>query len=102
MFSEAELRKAIEELEKSPTTYQDAEKLATFYIIYDHLYKKAEIKFETVREVKIDRYGGSEFCCIISDKKANDVWQIVSEVMEAVKIIEPGLYRAVIDRINEL
>ena len=36
MFSEAELSKAIDELEKTPVTYQDAEKLATFYILYDH------------------------------------------------------------------
>ena len=102
MFSEAELRKAIAELEKSPSTYQDAEKLATFYILYDHLYKKPEIKFETVREVTIDRYVGSEFFCIISGKKANDVWSIVNEVIETVKIIEPGVYRALLDRLNEL
>lgn len=102
MFSEADLLKAIGELEKSSATYQDAEKLATFYVIYDHLYKKPEIKFETVREVTIDRYGGSEFMCVISGKRANDVWQIVSEIVETVRIIEPGLYKAVIDRINEL
>ena len=56
----------------------------------------------TVREVTIDRYSGSEFMCIVSGKKANDVWQIVSEIVEAVRIIEPGLYRAFIDRLNEL
>ena len=102
MFSEAELLKAINELEKTSTTYQDAEKLATFYILYDHLYKKREIKYETVREVTIDRYNDSEFSCAIKEKKANDVWSIVSEAIEVLKIIEPGVYVATIKRLNEL
>jgi hypothetical protein len=36
MFSKKELMDAIDELERSPSTYQNAEKLATFYLLYDH------------------------------------------------------------------
>ena len=100
MFSEAELQRAIEELEKAPVSYHDAEKLATFYILYDHLYKRPVP--ESAREVKIDKYGGSEFCHIISGKKARDVWKIVDEVMGALKVSQPSTYNEVVRRLIEL
>jgi len=101
MFSEAELLKAIDELEKTSTTYQDAEKLATFYILYDHLYKKPKPKFQLIREVKIDRYNGSEFLYAISGKTASDVWKIVGEAMEIIKVVQPDIYMSVIRRISD-
>lgn len=102
MFSESELSKAITELEKAPSTFQDVEKLAAFYILYDHLYKKPEPKIEPVKEVKIDRYNGSEFCYAISGKKACEVWRIMNEVMGMLKVTQPQIYKAIIQRINKL
>ena len=102
MFSESELRKAIEELEKAPVTYQDAEKLATFYIIYDHLYKKQEPIIEPIREVTIDRYNGSEFLHTISCKKAKMVWQIMNDVMEMLKATDPVIYKSIIIKLTKL
>jgi len=102
MFSEAELLKAINELEKTSTTYQDAEKLATFYILYDHLYKKPKHKYQPIREVKIDRYNGSEFLYAISGKKASDVWGIVNDAMEMMKVLQPEIYKSVIGRLSDI
>lgn len=102
MFSEAESQKAIDELEKTPTTYQDAEKLATFYVIYDHLYKDSKPKIEPVKEVTINRYNGSEFYRAISGKKACDVWKIVNDVMMMVKVSQPQIYKAIIQRLIRL
>lgn len=102
MFSEAELSKAINEIEKSSATYQDAEKLATFYILYDHLYKKEQYQIELVREVTIDRYDGSEFYRLISDKNAKFVWEIMNETMEILKVAQPEIYNAVISRLIKL
>jgi len=102
MLSEAELLKAIDELEKAPTTYQDAEKLATFYVLYDHLYKKQEPIIEPVKEVTINRYNGSEFYRAISGKKARDVWKIVNDVMMMIKVTQPNIYRAIIQRLIRL
>ena len=97
MFSEAELSKAINEIEKSSATYQDAEKLATFYILYDHLHKP-----EPIREVTIDRYNGSEFYRLISGKNAVDVWNVINEAMELVKVAQPDIYNAVVSRLIKL
>ncbi len=102
MLSEAELLKAIDELEKAPTTYQDAEKLATFYILYDHLYKKREPEVERVKEVTINRYGSSEFFRVISGKRAKDAWIVVNDVMVMIKATQPQIYRAIIQRISKL
>lgn len=102
MFSESELSKAITELEKAPSTFQDAEKLAVFYVLYDHLYKKQEPKIEPIKEVIINRYSGSEFCSIIAGKKACDVWRIMNDVMGIIKTTQPQIYKAIIQRLSNL
>ena len=102
MFTKGEILNAIEELEASPATYQNAEKLATFYLIFDHLYVHTEPmnRIESVREVTIDRYGDSEFLQAISDRKSEDVWMVLDELMTALQALNPRLYQATIDRIK--
>lgn len=102
MFSKNELLDAIEELETSPATYQNAEKLATFYLLYDHLYIEKEPinRIELTREVTIHRYGDSEFLEAISDKNAEGIWMLMDELMETLRALNPRLYQATIDRIK--
>ena len=102
MFSKSELLNAIDELEHSPATYQNAEKLATFYLLFEHLYVEKEPvnRFEQVREVTIDRYDGSEFYKAISGNKANFVWAVMDELMATIEALQPSLYRATIDKIK--
>ena len=102
MIPESELLKAIDELEQKPVTYQDAEKLATFYIVYDHLYKKQTPVIEPIREVTIDRYNSSEFFRAISCKSAKDVWNVINNLMEMLKTTQPSLYNAVIRQLIKL
>lgn len=103
MFSKNELLDAIDELEMSPATYQNAEKLATFYSLYDHLYgEKLRMPVaESSREVIIRTNGDSEFLQAISGKKSEDVWQVMDELMETVKMLQPRLYQATLERISE-
>lgn len=104
MFSKSQLLDAIEELEDSPSTYQNAEKLATFYLLYDHLYVEKEPmnRVESVKEVKVDRHGDSDFFEAISDKEATEVWSVIGELMEAVNVLQPKLYRATLERIKAI
>lgn len=102
MFSEAELQNAINELEQTSLTYQDAEKLATFYIIYEHSFKRKKPEIQPIKEVTIDRYNGSEFYCAISGKKAKAVWRIMNEVMGVLKVSEPHIYKAFMQQIKKL
>ena len=103
MFSKSQLLDAIEELEASPATYQNAEKLATFYMLYDHLFvvKEPVSRIEPTKEVVIDEHGDSEFLKVIADKKADEVWLIIDELMDAVKALQPRLYQATIDMIHK-
>ena len=102
MFSKSELINAIDDLEHAPATYQNAEKLAVFYLLYDHLYieKEPVNRIEPVREVTINRYEGSEFYEVISDKNAEQVWPIIDELMATIQMLQPKLYQATIDKIK--
>lgn len=104
MFSKSELLDAIDELEQSPATYQNAEKLATFYQLYDHIYtrREPETRIESVREVKINSYGDSEFLQVISGQESEDVWRIIDELMTTLQVLQPKLYQATVDRIKSI
>lgn len=103
MFSKNELLDAIDELEMSPATYQNAEKLATFYVLYEHLYVKKEpvSRVESVNEVIIGDYGDSEFLQTVIGMKSENAWMIVDELMDAVKTLQPRLYQATIAKLKE-
>ena len=102
MFSKSELINAIDELEHAPATYQNAEKLAVFYLLYDHLFIQKEPinRIEPVKEVTINRYEGSEFYEVISGKEAAHVWQVIDELMATIQMLQPKLYQATIDKIR--
>ena len=106
MFSEKELLKAIKDLEKAPQTFQDIQKLATFYSIYDHLYgysfaTEQPVK-EPVKQTIIEYYGDSEFLTSVEGKDAELVFEVLDELMDAVKVLQPRLYNATIQRLKEV
>ena len=103
MFSKNELLDAIDDLKMAPATFQNAEKLATFYTLYDHLYcqREPESRIQPAREVTINRYGGSEFLQAIEGKAAEDTWAIIDELMTTIKALQPKLYQATIDKIRD-
>jgi len=104
MFSKSQLLDAIEGLEASPATFQNAEKLAVFYQLYDHLYapRIADSNPVPTGEVTIYKYGGSEFLEAIGGQDAEEVWKIIDELMTAIKALNPRLYNATLDRIRGL
>lgn len=103
MFSKNELLDAIDDLEMAPATYQNAEKLATFYTLYDHLYIRKEPMnlVETTREVTIDRYGDTEFLQAIDGINAEKAWKIMDELMSTLMALQRKLYDATIDRLQK-
>ena len=103
MFSKNELLDAIDDLEMAPATYQNAEKLATFYTLYDHLYVREVPKnlVEMTREVTIDRYGDTEFLKAIDGMNAEKAWKIMDELMTTLMALQRKLYDATIDRLQK-
>lgn len=102
MFSKNEILDAIDELEEAPATFQNAEKLATFYSLYDHLYVRKEpmMSFESIREVIIGKYGDSEFMQVIEGKNAEDAWLVMEELMQTIQMLQPKLYNATIEKLK--
>jgi len=103
MFTKNEILDAIDELEEAPATYQNAEKLATFYSLYDHLFVKQEPmnRIESIREVIVGKYGDSEFMRVIEGKKAEDIWSVMDELMQTIRMLQPRLYNATIEKLKE-
>lgn len=103
MISEKELRKAIIEYEETVNSFQGCEKLSALYTIYDHLYGRpieyANIHTETESIIEVS--GDNEFLQAVNGKEAGKMWEIMSELMESVKLIQPRLYDAVMQKINE-
>ena len=103
MLSESELLKAIDELEKSSTTFQNAEKLAILYLLYDHLFAdQKNIINESVKEVTIDRYEGSQLYDAISGRNARKVWRVMNDTMKAVRALHPKLYEATLNKLKTI
>lgn len=103
MITKKELREAIDEYKRAPATFANCEKLATYCILYDHLYSDIEErpKVEKITEVVIDTDGSSEFLQMIRGEDPQRIWAIMDELMTTIKVINPRLYDGVINKIEE-
>ena len=90
MFNKNEILRAITELEANAQTYDDCVKLATFYEIQDHLYSE-----DAPKAIK----GESEFMRAVNGKDNEKIWQVLDELMETLKLINPHLYDGVMRKV---
>lgn len=99
MLSKREIEQAIAELETSASTYQNCERLASLYIMHDHMYGKvkAEFQYETV----VGDYGMSDFLQTISGMESERAWLLMDELMSAVQVTNPRLYDGVMRKAAE-
>ena len=99
MLSQREIENAIKECEKGNSSYQNCEKLATLYTIYDHLY--ADPVTQTSDEMIIDDYGVSDFLTTVRGKDAGSVWAVLDELMATLQVTNPRLYNGVMRKIAD-
>ena len=88
----------------------DAIKLAAFYIIKNEMYSQPDdpgtqsysyaAPSEPVETV-IDYQGDSEFSEMIDGRKASEIWPIIDELMEVIRVTTPRLYKGVIRKIQD-
>lgn len=91
-----EVERTILELEKRDTTYATCERLAWLYIVHDHLTQR--IVKEKARAAEMD---GSSFLSACSGAEIAEILHVLNEHMEAVRVIYPKEYSAVVEKINE-
>ena len=116
MITEKDLQEAIAECKgKRNPDSSTCIKLAAFLIIQEHLYGKPS-ESETVPalpaysyaappeqvETYIETTGDSEFLKAVDGRKADKVWKLVDELVEAVKILHPRMYTTFIDKVQDL
>ena len=99
MITEREIDEALEEWMSSTASYTACERIAQLLIIKELYYNKARrsekaIDFESSRK--------TEFLEALKDTDSVTAFAVLDELMtDVLQIINPKLYRAVIDRLKE-
>lgn len=101
MITLRELDGAIRECENAPTSYQNCEKLATFYTILDHIQEEPQVEEYSYDPPQgIGDFGDSDFLQAVKGKDENEIWKIMDELMDTVLITNPRLYQGVMRKLK--
>ena len=117
MITEKEISQAIEECMCEPVTGNKRAVLADLIIIQDYLFGEPTRAQEFPQPTPMQSYsappmeqvetyieinGDSEFLKAVDGRKADKVWVLMDELVEAVKILHPRMYTTLIDKIQDL
>lgn len=115
MITEQDLQAAIAECKgKRNPDSSTCIKLAAFLIIQEHLYGKPP-ESDTAPtlpaysyaappkqvETIIDYQSDTEFSAVIDGRRADDVWPVMDELMEVLRVTNKPLYKATIRKIQD-
>ena len=118
MITEREVLNAIDECMQDPITGNKRAALAQLFVIHDHLFGEptraqevpqmpmpmqsySTLPMEQV-EIYVETNGDSEFLKAVDGRKADKVWKLVDELVEAFKILHPRMYTTFIDKVQDL
>lgn len=117
MITEKEVSQAIEECMREPVTGTKRAVLADLIIIQDYLFGEPTRAQEAPQpmpmqsystspmeqvEIYVETNGDSEFLKAVDGRKAERVWKLMDELVEAVKILHPRMYSTFIDKIQDI
>lgn len=105
MITEKDLLEEIEECQTQPITDKKFERLASCFIVYDHLFgspQDAGYSYAESKQAVISTDCGTEFLQAVDGKNSEKVWGIVGELMEVVKALHPKMYDHALDKIYDL
>ena len=109
MITEQDLEQAIAECqgERNPNA-NTCMKLAAFYTIRNEMFGKPEqyeapeysfaaAPVDTAETINYD--SGTDFSQAIDGRNQEDIWPIMDELMDTIKVIHPRLYDAVLQKL---
>ena len=117
MITEKEVSQAIEECMQEPVTGNKRAVLADLIIIQDYLFGEPVKAQDAPQPMPMQSYsvppieqvetyiettGDSEFLKAVDGRKADKVWKLIDELVEAVKILHPQMYTTFIDKVQDL
>ena len=113
MIDLREIYDTIDDLRRDGTTIGQAEKLALLYIAADYMERETARQtaqnyahaadFSSIKEmpVRIRTSGRSDFLAACDGLPINAVLDVLDEHMEAISVLYPKEYAAIIDRLND-
>lgn len=118
MIDLRELDETIDELKRNGSTIGAAEKLALLYIAREHMEREGgqRMPMETARDYahtaaptpdkekdrRVKTRGTSEFLAACDGARIEDVLYVLDEHMEAIKVLYPKEYDAIVLKLEEL
>ena len=118
MITEKDVLNAIDECMQDPITGNKRAALAQLFVIHDHLFGEPTRAQEATQmpmpmqsysappmeqvEIYVETNGDSEFLKVVNGRKAERVWKLMDELVEAVKILHPRMYTTFIDKVQDL
>ena len=118
MITEKEVEQAIQECMREPVTGNKSAVLADLIIIQVYLFGEPSRAQEIPQmpmpmqsysappmeqvEIYVETNGDSEFLKAVDGRKAERVWKLMDELVEAVKILHPRMYTTFIDKVQDL
>lgn len=104
MITKRELENAIDSIESKPCcNYDDCEKLAVYYALYNELYgQPQQPKIVPTEEEIVHAISESEFMRGVDGKQAAKIWAVIDELVESVKIVNDRLYYSLMSKINSI
>lgn len=90
MISLDEINSEIAKLESQPASYAMIERLSWFYTVRDHMTKETG---ETIT-------GETDFLKACSGRPVCQVMAVIDDLMDALMVIQPRLYHAVMSKIR--
>ena len=117
MITEKEVAQAIDECLREPVTGNKRAVLADLIIIQDYLFGEPMQAQEAPQPMPMQSYsappmeqvekyiktkGDSEFLKAVDGRKADKVWKLMDELVEAIKILHPRMYTTFIDKVQDL
>lgn len=115
MLNLQEIEEAIAELEAGKTSFSACSKLADLYVVRDRFkrddsepetkaYSSASEPQRTITRYSnfdtVGDYGDSEFLIAIYGKSQDAVWNIIDELMDAIKVLQPRIYDQVLRKLD--
>lgn len=87
----------------------DAIKLAAFYIIKNEMFGQQSAEPQSYsyasvsdqNEAVIDYQSETEFAEAVAGRNASEIWPIIDELMEVLKVTTPRLYKGVMRKIQD-
>lgn len=108
MITEKDLQEAIAECngERNPNAHTCI-KLAAFLTIQNYMFGKdkpnaeAGYSYAAAPEPPVVKYsGGSEFAEIVNGRNPDEIWPIIDDLMDALRVLNPRLYDSAIRKLR--